>query len=347
MEQAYPYQVQNPMTGERLLVSPQRMSRPWQGKIETVQEAPMAEYDQSCYLCPGNTRNTGDVNPNYEDTYAFPNDYPTLLPKEEGGPVEDSPLFRSAPESGACEVLCYSPVHSKTMVNMDTADIGTVIRFWRERYQALAANPDINHVQIFESRGPEVGASNAHPHAQIWAQADIPNLPAKEFKKQGDYFLEHGSVLLLDYAQAELERETRVVHKNEHFITVVPYWAFWPYETMILPTSHAPSLNHLSDSQVACLAESLSVLTRAYAEHFQRPLYGAPYTMGIHQIPTNEDYADSAQLHIHFEPPLLTPTRQKLIGGYERFAQPQRDITAERAADELRHVVGLLLQADN
>ncbi len=347
MEQVRPYQVQNPLTGDHILVSPQRMSRPWQGKTEMVEEAVMEDYDPTCYLCPTNTRNTGAVNPDYKGTYMFPNDFPTLLPKEEGGPIEDSPLFTSAPESGACEVLCYSPVHSKTMVNMDTAEIETVVRFWRERYQALAISPDIKHVQIFESRGSEVGASNAHPHAQIWAQANIPSLPAKELHHQEDYYQRYGSRMLLDYAQAELEREERVVHNNEHFLTVVPYWAVWPYETMILPTEHVPSLQELSDDQVTALADSLSVITRAYASFFQRPKYGAPYTMGVHQVPTDRSYIDSTQLHLHFEPPLLTPTRQKLMGGYERFAQPQRDITAEHAADELRHLVTLLLQADN
>ncbi len=345
MEQVHsPYQVTNPLTGDGVLVSPQRLARPWQGKTELVQEADMPEYDPACYLCPGNVRSTGNLNPQYEGTYSFPNDFPTLLPERAESPVDDAPLFQTRPEAGICEVLCYSPRHDRTLVNMDKPETIGVVNLWQERYRELIRHPLINHVQIFESRGPEVGASNAHPHAQIWAEEYIPNLPAKELHRQEMYYRKLGSVMLLDYARDEIARDTRIVYQNDHFLTVVPNWAVWPYEMMQLPLDHIPSLDVLTDDQKAGLADSVSVVVRAYGKFFQRPKYGAPYLMGIHQLPAGEAYTQSAQMHVHFQSPLLTPTRQKMMGGYEHFAQPQRDLPAERAAGELREVVQDILK---
>ena len=334
-----PYEVFNPLTGEwSPLVSPHRMGRPWQGLLEEG-EKDVPPYDNKCYLCPGNMRESKKINPLYTGTWYFTNDFSALIPpNSKSAPRDADPhvLFQRRDDSGECEVLLYSPRHDRTMNSMDVGEIEDVVHLWRGRTYELGKKPYINHVQIFENRGP--GASNPHGHAQLWSQENIPVLPAKELKQQQEYFEKNGRPLLIDYVIEELRRKERVVSENADFVTVIPYWAVWPYETMILPKNPRSGLDTLTEDESTTLAESLYVITRAYAEFFQRPKYGAPYTMGVHQRPTDGKEHPEAQFHIHFEPPLLTPDRVKYMVGYERFAQAQRDVTAEKAAALLREV---------
>jgi UDPglucose--hexose-1-phosphate uridylyltransferase len=342
MSDIRPYYVYNALTGEWTpLVSPHRTARPWQGQRESITEAEMPEHDEKCYLCPGTTRNTGQKNPEYSKTYVFTNDFAALLPPAESEqeiPSSDSPLLQKRNEDGTCEVLCYSPLHNKTLTNMNLDEIVQVINLWRERYSELGKLSYINHVQIFESRGKEVGASNPHPHAQIWAQKHIPLLPQKELETQIKYQETYHKNLLIDYGKLELKRNQRIIQENDDFILLVPHWAMWPYETMILPKADRTGIDQLTKGEIKNLAAILSVITKKYSVLFRRPHYGAPYMMGIHQRPTDGKEHTSVQLHIHFEPPLLTPDRQKILAGYERLAQPQRDLTPEKAAETLRNV---------
>lgn len=337
-----PHEVLNPLTNDWLLISPQRTSRPWQGQLENNLEEPRLEYDKSCYLCPSNLRNTSERNPSYDSTFVFVNDYSALLPEVDEAIESPSKLFTSRTESGTCEVICYSPKHNLVMANMSQAELKLVVNLWKDRYVELSGRDNISHVQIFENRGSEIGASNPHPHGQIWAQSHIPVLPAKEIASQEKYYQKQGTPLLIDYVQSELATNERVVYQNDEFVIVVPYWAFWPYETMILPKAHISSLADLQLSQVDSLADVLSITTKTYAKFFGRPIYGAPYLLGIHQAPTDGRDTSALQLHIHFETPLLTPKLQKHVGGYERFGQLQRDITASTAAQNLRQALAMI-----
>lgn len=335
-----PYEVHNPLTGDWLLVSPQRTLRPWQGQREETTEKVMPQYDPTCYLCPGNKRSNGAHNPTYDKTFYFVNDFSALVQYYDMHAQDnDLPLFESRPETGRCEVICYSPRHDLTMAHMTEQEITQVIQLWQNRYSELGSDPAINHVQIFENRGPEMGASNPHPHGQIWAQSHVPTVPTKELFTQQAYYEGHGTAMLLDYAHREIEKAERVVYRNQHFVIVVPFWAIWPYETLLLPLQELPSLAQLSTTGTVSLSSALGALTRAYAELFNRSRYGSPYTMGIHQLPTDGRAGIGTQLHIHFEPPFLTSEKQKFLVGYERFGQPQRDLTTEGAANALRNSI--------
>lgn len=344
-EDSSPHQRFNPLLGEwDVLVSPHRSQRPTQWQEQARHEEILPPYDKDCFICPGNTRANGKKNPEYADTWVFSNDFSALHPESLDGFGKNghSPFFRNQPVTGICEVLCYSPRHDHTMANMPVSQIEKTVRLWQDRYTALGSRPDIAHVQLFENRGKEVGASLPHPHGQVWAQADVPLVPAKEARQQRVYYETYGHPMLIEYAEQERRREERVVDENEYFVTVVPYWAKWPYETLILPKQHNTGVDQLTPAEVTALGKSLFVLTRAYASLSMRPLYGAPYTMGIHQRPTDGREHPEAQMHIHFELPLLTPTKQKHVIGYERFAQNQRDITPERAAHQLKQEVEAL-----
>lgn len=335
------YRRWNPLTGEPSLVSSHRLSRPWDGQTEKIDEPTVPDYEKSCYICPGNRRVGGQVNPQYIETFVFGNDTPALLATV----VETSPgslkttshnLFREERETGVCEVISYSPKHNKTMANMSVEEIEKVVSLWRERFIEIGSRQDINHVLIFETRGSEMGSSNSHPHGQIWAQEHIPNIPALENDKQKKYFDETGRNLLLDYVNQEIAKDERLVYANEDFVVLVPYWVEWPYETMILPRSRISGIDESNHDQAISLAESLSLITRVYSSLFERPKYGASYLMGIHQRPTDKKDHPEWQMHIHFQPPYLTPSRLKFQAGYERFGEKQRDITAEQAARILR-----------
>ena len=327
-----PHRRKNILTGEWVLVSPHRTKRPWQGKKDKPQQAELLAYDPNCYLCPGNERAGGAKNPDYTGTYSFQNDFAALLE----GPEETfkEGLLEAESESGICKVICYSPNHSLTLPLMEVGDIIEVINLWQKEYRELGSDPNINHVQIFENKGAIMGCSNPHPHGQIWAQRSIPQEVEKKVVRQKNYWGQNNSSLLGDYLQQELNAKERIVLENESFVALVPYWAVWPFETMIIPKRHITSILELSQQEVADYASILKALTTRYDNLFETSF---PYSAGIHQAPT--DGKDNSHWHMHmsFYPPLLRSAEvKKFMVGYEMFANPQRDITAEQAAQRLR-----------
>jgi len=289
-------------------------------------------YDPNCYLCPGNERAGGAKNPEYTGTYSFQNDFAALLE----GPDETfkEGLLEAESESGICKVICYSPNHSLTLPLMKVRDIEKVISLWQKEYTTLGSDPNINHIQIFENKGAIMGCSNPHPHGQIWAQRSIPQEVQKKVVRQKSYWELNNSSLLGDYLQQELEKQERIVMENESFVVLVPYWAVWPFEAMIVPKRHIISILELSQQEVSDYASILKVLTIKYDNLFETSF---PYSAGIHQSPT--DGKDNSHWHMHmsFYPPLLRSAEvKKFMVGYEMFANPQRDITAEQAAQRLR-----------
>lgn len=330
-----PHRRFNPLTNEWVLVSPHRNRRPWQGKTETPPTEKRPARDPACYLCPGNTRANGETNPAYTETYVFPNDFPALLTDtegQEGG--ESDPLFRTDGARGECRVVCFSPRHDLTLAQMEVSDIEKVVRVWGEQARELGAK--WRWVQVFENRGEMMGASNPHPHGQIWAGDFLPTLPTKEDEAQREYFARYDSPLLLDYARREAGGERGVVN-GEHFRAVVPFWAVWPFETLVLPTRRViPHLYHLTDEEQRDLAHVLKQLLSAYDRLFD---VSFPYSMGWHGTPTGQEIAPAEhwQLHAHFYPPLLrSATVRKFMVGYEMLGESQRDLTAEQAAERLR-----------
>ena len=327
-----PHRRKNILTGEWVLVSPHRTKRPWQGKKDKPQEAERLAYDPNCYLCPGNERAGGAKNPAYTGTYSFQNDFAALLE----GPEETfkEGLLEAETESGKCKVICYSPNHSLTLPLMGVGDIIEVINLWQKEYSDLGSDPNINHVQIFENKGAIMGCSNPHPHGQIWAQRSIPQEVEKKVVRQKSYWDKNNSSLLGDYLKQELNAKERIVLENESFVALVPYWAVWPFEAMIVPKRHINSILELSQQEVADYASILKALTTRYDNLFETSF---PYSAGIHQAPT--DGKDNSHWHMHmsFYPPLLRSAEvKKFMVGYEMFANPQRDITAEQAAQRLR-----------
>lgn len=334
----------NPLTeghDRQVVVSPQRMMRPWSGKVEDIVEPDLPVYDESCPLCPGNQRQNGDTNPCYTDAFVFPNDNPAFVAEHtETGKkdisVIDQIFFADQPVRGLCEVLVYSPDHQKMMMHMTQEEIQKVIEAWSDRYRALGALPFIQYVAEFETRGKELGNSMPHAHGQIWAAEHIPPRAATEIRKQQELTERLGDIALLQYVDAELEREQRLVYQNDSFAAVVPPWAKWPYEIMALPKVELGSVDQCNERQVADLAKVLGAITRVYALLFQRPKYGAPYMLAVQQKPTDgRDYPDF-QMHVDFKPNLLSPTRQKFIAGYEELFGYQRDLTPETAAQTLK-----------
>ncbi len=331
---AAPHRRFNPLTGEWVLVSPHRTQRPWQGQQEEAAGERRPPYDESCYLCPGNKRSGGQQNPDYGDTFVFVNDFSALLPNTPEAGLEDGPLLRAESERGICKVICFSPRHDLSVPNMSPEAVTRVVEVWKDEYEELSANRDIMYVQIFENKGAIMGCSNPHPHCQIWSSSSIPPIIETEQRHQEAYFERHGQPLLLDYLRRELETGTRVIHENDQFVAVVPFWATWPFEAMILPKTHVPSLAHFSNNQIVDFADAYRSLTRAYDQVFNCEF---PYTAGIHQVPSSDEDHAAWQLHMHFYPPLLrSATVKKFMVGYEMLAAPQRDITAESAAELLR-----------
>jgi UDPglucose--hexose-1-phosphate uridylyltransferase len=294
------------------------------------------EYDESCYLCPGNKRSGGARNPAYTDTFVFVNDFPALLPDTPDIRMENGPLFRAEAERGICKVICFSPRHDLSVPNMPLEAVAGVVAVWKREYVAFQTHPDIAYAQIFENKGAIMGCSNPHPHCQIWASSSIPSIVELEQQHQQRYLLEYGTPLLLDYLDRELQQGLRIVHENDHFVVIVPFWAVWPFETMILPRRHITSIGQFSGSEIRAFAGAYRSLARAYDRVFECEF---PYTAGIHQAPTTQGDHAAWQLHMHFYPPLLrSATVKKHMVGYEMLASPQRDITAESAAETLRRI---------
>jgi UDPglucose--hexose-1-phosphate uridylyltransferase len=331
-----PHRRFNPLRGQWVLVSPQRTQRPWQGQTSKPAAAERLHYDPACYLCPGNPRAGGAQTPPYTGVYAFNNDYPALLTEAAVLPPQPpGSLLIAEPETGRCRVICFDPDHSLTLSQMSLAGIERVVGTWVDETAALGADPSIRYVQIFENRGAMMGSSNPHPHCQVWATGHIPDEPQAEGEAQLAYFAAHGGTLLGAYLQQELDSE-RVISHNDEFIALVPYWAVWPFETLILPRRHVGSFVNLDAPQRAALADVLKRVTTRYDRLFQ---VSFPYTMGFHQRPTDGDPHPEWTFHAHFFPPLLRSAEiRKFMVGFEMLGMPQRDITPEKAAEMLRAV---------
>jgi UDPglucose--hexose-1-phosphate uridylyltransferase len=331
-----PHRRFNPLLREWILVSPHRTQRPWQGQMETKTAASQISYDPECYMCPGNKRSTGVVNPHYKTVFFFDNDFPALLPSGQRCSINEDNLLLAETETGICRVLCFSPKHHLTLSMMDGADIRAVVDCWAQQFQELGANPEINYVQIFENRGAMMGASNPHPHCQIWSTATIPNIPATEQESQIAYRKERGTCLLCDYYTKEKSPGVRTVVENDHFLALVPFWAVWPFETMVVSRRHVGSMEELNSGERDALGEILKRLTTRYDNLFQTSF---PYSMGFHQRPTDGKPHPEWHFHAHFFPPLLrSATVRKFMVGFELLGMPQRDITAETSAERLRAV---------
>jgi UDPglucose--hexose-1-phosphate uridylyltransferase len=343
-----PHRRFSPLSGRWVLVSPHRAMRPWVGVIEAPEIETRPRYDAACRLCPGNERTSGQRNPDYRGTFVFENDFPALMPGEHGqhdGPRQHDALFRAEPELGRCRVFCLSPRHDLSMALMTPADVLSVVDMWVDEYLALGAYDGINHVQIFENRGAMMGCSNPHPHGQIWANATVPDLVQAEAACQASYFATHGRTLLQDYLARELEYTERVVFANDSFVAVVPYWAEWPFETLIAPRVPLASLVDLSARQRSDFAAALREMNIRFDNVFSAPF---PYTMGIHQSPTDGRRHPHWHFHVHYYPPLLRSAQvRKFMAGYEMLAMTQRDITPEQAASRLRAAPGHPVTAES
>jgi UDPglucose--hexose-1-phosphate uridylyltransferase len=329
----FPHRRFDPLRGRWVLVSPHRTQRPWQGEVSRADAKPPLHYDPDCYLCPGNTRAGGKQNPPYTSVFAFTNDYAALLPDSPA--IESGPgLLRAESERGTCRVLCFHPDHSLTLAGMQVPDIVRVVEAWTAEFKELGGRPEIQHVQIFENRGAMMGASNPHPHGQIWATEHIPDEPAAEIANQLAYRRQHNSCLLCDTLKVELEQSRRIVCENQEFVALVPFWAVWPFETLILSRAHLGSLDAFSAAQQQGLADILHRQTSLYDRLFE---VSFPYTMGFHQRPTDGEAHPECHFHGHFYPPLLrSATVRKFMVGFEMLGMPQRDITPEAAAEQLR-----------
>jgi UDPglucose--hexose-1-phosphate uridylyltransferase len=332
-----PHRRFNPLSGEWMLVSPHRLQRPWQGAVAAPALAMRPSYDPQCYLCPGNTRAAGVRNPHYEDTYVFDNDYPALL--MDTPPLEFSDgVLRAEAEVGRCRVVCFSPRHDLDIASMEWPQIASVVNAWCEQYVQLGATPEINAITIFENRGAMMGASNPHPHGQIWAQRTLPNELVKESANQRDYLASTGTCLLCAYVEQELGAQERIVYVNDDVAVIVPFWAVWPFEVLVVPRRHVASIDLLESEERGGLARGLQQVTSRYDRLFDAPF---PYTMGFHQQPTDGAPYPEWHAHAHYYPPLLrSASVRKFMVGYEMLAQPQRDITPENAAERLREVAG-------
>jgi UDPglucose--hexose-1-phosphate uridylyltransferase len=330
----HPHRRYNPLNGEWVLVSPHRAKRPWQGQEEEVPKENRPEYDPTCYLCPTNKRANGEHNPDYKSTYAFDNDFAALQPGIPNGNLTKGDLLRAESERGICKVICFSPRHDLTLPDMEVEEIRKVVDLWQQEYQELGMLDFVNHVQIFENKGQVMGASNPHPHGQIWAQSSIPAGPAKETQQQAEYYNKHQRSLLQDYLELEREEKTRIIYENEHFVVLVPFWAVWPFETMILSKRHFQHIGQMRDAEKDNFADALKRLTMIYDRVFN---VSFPYSAGIHQSPTDGKEYPEWHFHMHFYPPLLrSATVKKFMVGYEMMGDPQRDITPETSAERLR-----------
>jgi UDPglucose--hexose-1-phosphate uridylyltransferase len=335
----YPHRRLNPLTREWILVSPHRAKRPWLGQVEKPAQSALPPYEPSCYLCPGNPRAEGVVNPQYTSTFSFENDFAALLPPDrktldrEQRALPPS-LFKMEPETGICRVMCFSPRHDLTLPELGQAQVEAVVSSWIEQTADLGSRDFINYVQIFENKGAVMGCSMPHPHNQVWATSHVPTEPQKELTSQSEYLSTNSSCLLCDYLAVEVAAEERVVASNQHFTALVPYWAVWPFELLLVSNRHFGSLTDMLDSEASALADILRKSTARYDNLFE---VSFPYSMGFHQAPTDGPAHGEWHFHAHFYPPLLrSATVRKFMVGFEMLAQPQRDITPETAAERLR-----------
>lgn len=328
----HPHRRYNPLTGEWLLVSPHRTKRPWQGQQEANPWPQSQSHDPGCYLCPGNARVGGEHNPDYRTTFVFTNDFAALMPQVPAAPQASDPLFQIQAEAGTSRVICFSADHAKTLPLLDDEEILAVVKTWMR--EAAELGKSYPSVQIFENKGAVMGCSNPHPHGQIWAQQHLPTLVAKEDEQQRNYLLAQGSSLLLDYAHKELAAAERLVCENDHWLVVVPFWAAWPFETLLLPKQARARITELSEVEQLSLGNILRDLTARYDNLFECSF---PYSMGWHGAPFSVEDASHWQLHAHFYPPLLrSASVRKFMVGYEMLGEPQRDLSPEQAAARLR-----------
>ena len=326
----------NILTGEWVLVSPHRAKRPWQGKNEALPKKQTISYDPDCYLCPGNTRINGAVNPDYKDVYIFQNDFAALQNNVKEFSL-DNKLLKAKSESGICKVICFSPDHSKSLGEMNKKEILKVIEAWQAEYLLLGKEKNINYVQIFENKGEIMGCSNPHPHGQIWSQSSLPNEVVKKNTNQLNYFLDQQSSLLKDYLNQELKEKERIIYENKNCVVLVPFWAIWPFETMIIPKKHQQNISTLDGKEREDFAEAILVITKTYDKLFECSF---PYSSGIHQAPTDNKNNQHWHWHMSFYPPLLRSAKvKKFMVGYEMFGMPQRDITPEQAAVRLKALI--------
>jgi UDPglucose--hexose-1-phosphate uridylyltransferase len=323
----------NPLQDEWVLCSPHRLARPWQGQTEPAEDEARPAYDASCYLCPGNLRAEGARNPHYTSTFAFDNDYPALRPGT-AVPAQDDGLLVARPEAGRCRVLCYSPRHDLSLADLAVDEIRGVVDAWAHEVAELGAQDDVTHVQVFENKGAMMGCSNPHPHGQVWATASVPSRPARSLARQAAFYAAQGTDLLGDYLAQELRAGERVIDENTHWVALVPFWATWPLETLLLPRRRVPDLQALSGEERAALAD---VLKRHLVRYDNLFACSMPYTMGWQGRPTDGAEHPSWRLHAAFYPPLLrSSTVKKFLVGYEMTAEAQRDLTPEVAAGRLR-----------
>jgi UDPglucose--hexose-1-phosphate uridylyltransferase len=333
-----PHRRFNPLSNEWVLVSPHRTQRPWQGAVESVPQAQRPQYDPSCYLCPGNQRANGSLNPQYHSTFVFENDFAALRKDVSAArlDVDRRGLLVAETEAGICRVMCFSPRHDLTLATMEAHEIEPVIREWSAQTQELSRIEGIHHVQIFENRGEMMGASNPHPHCQIWATATVPQAPARELFAQRNYRDKNHSCLLCEYVELEEKQNKRIVCSNAGFLAVVPFWAVWPFEVLVWSRRHLGGFPELKDTEVSQLSALLKQLTSTYDRVFDVPF---PYSMGFHQHPFDGDAHPEWHFHAHFYPPLLrSASVRKFMVGFEMLGTPQRDITPELAAEKLRSI---------
>jgi UDPglucose--hexose-1-phosphate uridylyltransferase len=334
--QDYAHKRFNILIGEWVLVSPHRAKRPWQGQNEAASNEVRPSHDTSCYLCAGNTRINGEINPDYKDVFVFTNDFAALQKDSKIFKIEEG-LLQAQSETGICKVICFSPDHSKSLADMDVNSIEKVVETWQKEYEEIGQNKAINYVQIFENKGAVMGCSNPHPHGQIWCQSTLPNEVAKKDNQQLAYFNKNKSSLLGDYLKQELDKQERIIFENDNFVVLVPFWAIWPFEVMIAPKKQQKNILEMSEEETTSFAEAISLLTKAYDALFNTSF---PYSSGIHQAPTNGEDNGHWHWHMSFYPPLLrSATVKKFMVGYEMFGSPQRDITAEIAASRLKEFI--------
>jgi UDPglucose--hexose-1-phosphate uridylyltransferase len=329
-----PHRRFNPLSGDWVSVSPHRNQRPWLGRVEPVAATALPPHDPVCQLCPGNVRASGKRNAVYASTFVFDNDFPAFLPDTPPDKCGDHPLLRAESLAGECRVICFSPRHDLTLAQLPVPQIHTVVDLWAQQVEELGRR--WKWVQVFENKGELMGCSNPHPHGQVWAGSFLPDEPARELVNQRKWREQNGSPLLMDYAAQELASGERVVAQTAHWLAVVPWWAVWPFETLLLPRRHVQRLPQLTNEERADLAQLLKTLLTRYDALFDTSF---PYSFGWHGAPSDDDRHEEWQLHAHIYPPVLrSATVRKFMVGYEMLAEAQRDLTPERAAAQLRAI---------
>ena len=341
----YPHRRKNVLTGEWILVSPHRTNRPWQGEVSKSENDSRPQYDPQCYLCPGNKRANGEINPNYKSNFVFTNDYSSLLEDIPSGHKNKNGLLIAESEKGICRVVNYSPRHDLTLAEMDEKEIENIISTWQDEFRTIGSNPNINYVQIFENKGAIMGNSNPHPHGQIWAQENVPMGPAKETIQFRKYYRKCRRSILSDYLKLEIKLNERTVYSNDSFVAVVPFWAVWPYETLIISRRKLSDILQFKENEKKDFANIMRVITVKYDNLFHTSF---PYSAGIHQSPTDGKEHKEWHFHMHFYPPLLrSASIKKFMVGYEMLAEPQRDITPEYSASVLKELSAVHYKRSN